>query len=143
MKKTNHIILLILLTVLSINNQAAYLTTKADLVFEGTILQIGPSPNRDSGSVDVYQLVKYRINHIYTGVYEDKEIVVDHLILRSDDLKHLKVGDNVCVAVYRSKTISLRYNDEELRKASDIIKTFYIGRFTKRTSGRTCKDGIR
>jgi hypothetical protein len=103
------------------------LTTESDLVFVGKVTRIGPLPGRDSGNVDAYQLVKYRIQHLCRGSYEGREIVVDHLLLRSDDLKDLRVGEVLCVAVTKSKSISLRYNADGIRAPSDVIDTFYIG----------------
>lgn len=97
------------------------------LTFEGTVLQIGDSPDRDSGGVEAYQLVKYRISRVCNGRPVGREILVDHLILRSDDLKDLRVRDKVCLSVRRSKTISMRYDAEGLRKASDIVRVYYIG----------------
>ncbi|HEY0408344.1 MAG TPA: hypothetical protein VGC89_21595, partial [Pyrinomonadaceae bacterium] len=56
------------------------LSTEPDLVFVSKVTRTGPSPVRDSGNVDAYQLVKYRIQHLCRGSYESREIVVDHLL---------------------------------------------------------------
>jgi hypothetical protein len=98
------------------------------LVFDGKIEQIGPAPQRDSGNVDVYQLVRYHINHICSGRYEGADIIVDHLILRDDELKELKIGDKVCVVASKSNSISLRYNDGVIRTSSDTVNIFYTAK---------------
>ena len=83
--------------------------------------------NRDSGNVEVYQLVEYRVREVCAGSYEGEKIVVDHLVLGPDDLKGLKAGDQVRVAVSKSATIPLRYDDGEIRKTTDAVDVFYIG----------------
>ena len=97
------------------------------LAFEGVVSRIGPDPGYLSGSLPAYQLVKYRIERIVTGRYEGKEIVVDHLILTGKELEGIKVGARVRVTVRASEKIDLRVNAKGIRKASQVVKVFYIG----------------
>jgi hypothetical protein len=62
------------------------------------------------GDLDVYQLVKYEINRVCKKEYEGKEIIVDHLLLRNDQLKYLKVGQKVFLSVTQSKTETISCN---------------------------------
>lgn len=96
------------------------------LVFEGTVLEIGPSPGYSSGTVQAFQLIKYRINNVCEGNYEGKEIVVDNLLLDADELKDLKVGEVNCVGVEKSKDIGSRWNDGVLRHESDKVDAYYV-----------------
>lgn len=98
-----------------------------DLIFEGTVLQIGPDSGRVSGRAAVYQLVKYRVNHVCHGSYSEKEIVVDHLILYRKQLSGIRVGDKVCVSVNKSSEIFVRNNVNGIRTPSEAITTFFIG----------------
>ena len=96
------------------------------LIFEGKVLAIGPSPGYGSGGVQAYQLVKYHVNHVCEGNYAESEILVDHLLLDPNELKDLKVGDNVCVGVTRAEEINSRWNDGALRHVSDKVKMYYV-----------------
>ena len=96
------------------------------LIFEGQVLAIGPSPGYGSGGVQAYQLVKYRVIHVCKGKYSENEILVDHLLLDPDELKDLKVGDNVCVGVTKKKDMSSRWNDDVLRHVSDKVDVYYV-----------------
>jgi hypothetical protein len=98
----------------------------ARLIFEGKVLEIGPSPGYGSGGVQAYQLVKYRINDICEGTYEGEEIIVDHLLLDPDELKDLRVGDRVCVGVTKVKKTSSRRNDGKLRHDTDKVDAYYV-----------------
>src|SRR5262245_42752544 len=97
------------------------------LAFEGLVSQIGPDPGYLSGGLPAYQLVKYRIQRIVSGRYEGREIVVDHLILTGKELEGIKVGARVRVTVRASEKIDLRVNAKGIRKASQVVKVFYIG----------------
>lgn len=97
------------------------------LTFEGVVLRVGPHPGYLSGILPAYQLVKYRIERIIAGRYEGKEIVVDHLILTGNELEEIKIGDRVCITVRASDEIGIRRNVKGIRKASQVVKIFYIG----------------
>jgi hypothetical protein len=96
------------------------------MIFQGKVLEIGPSPGYGSGGVQAYQLVKYRVNNVCEGEYEHREIIVDHLLLDPDELKGLKVGDKVCIGVTKIKEMSSRWNDDQLRHSSDQVSYFYV-----------------
>jgi hypothetical protein len=106
------------------------------LAFEGVVLRIGPDPGYLSGSIPAYQLVKYHIERVITGRYEGKEIVVDHLILTGKELEGIKVGARVRVIVRASEKIGLRVNAIGIRKASQVVKVFYIGEEANLSKGR-------
>lgn len=128
MKLISRITLAALLFAAGLSYETPALTAKRPrLVFAGTALRVGTPVNRDSGNVEVYQLVEYRVGEVCAGSYEGEKIVVDHLVLRPDDLKGLKVGDQVRVAASKSATIPLRYDDGEIRKTTDVVNVFYIG----------------
>jgi hypothetical protein len=96
------------------------------IIFQGEVLEIGPSPGYGSGGVQAYQLVKYRVDNVCEGTYEAGEIIVDHLLLDPDELKDLRVGDTVCVGVVKVKKISSRWNDGKLRKDTDKVNAYYV-----------------
>jgi hypothetical protein len=108
------------------------------LAFEGVVSRIGPDPGYLSGDTPAYQLVKYRIERIITGRYEGNEIVVDHLILTRKELEGIKVGARVCVAVRASEKIWLRTNAKGIRKASQVVKLFYVGEKVNLSNGEPC-----
>lgn len=111
------------------------------LIFEGVVMRIGPSPNYISGRRTAYQLVKYRVERVCSGSYNGTEIVVDHLILCQEQLRGLKVGDKVCVTVFKSKTVNPRYNAVGIRAESDPIDTFYIGGGVSHNTQVSCSCG--
>jgi hypothetical protein len=96
------------------------------LIFSGKVLEIGPSPGFGSGGVTAYQMVKYKVLAVCKGTYHEKEIIADHILLQADDLSDLKVGDKVCVGVMKTKDIDMRWNDNNLRKESDVVDMYYI-----------------
>ena len=96
------------------------------LIFEGTVLSIGPSVP-PSGTSAWYRLAKYRIERVYYGHHDGAEMVVDHLSLTTHELDGIKVGDRVCVAVERSKEIFLRTNVSGIREEFEKVDFFYVG----------------
>jgi hypothetical protein len=105
------------------------------LTFEGQVLEIGPAPTHGTGIVRAFQLVKYRVLHSCQGLhvrrrcqehFENKEIIVDHMLLSGDELKDLKIGDKVCVGVSKGKSKDSHFSDGVLRKESDEVETFYL-----------------
>lgn len=109
------------------------------VIFKGTVLETGPSPKSVSGGVEVYQLVKYKINQLVLGKFDQSEVVVDHLILTGRELTRLKVGKVVCVSFLISEQISKRYDDELLRRFADKPKYFYIGIVQTNLRRNLCK----
>jgi hypothetical protein len=97
------------------------------LVFEGTLEKLAPDVGILSGGIAVYRLAKYRIETICQGDYDEKEIVVDHLILSGNEFADIKIGDRVCVTVQVADKVLARYNADGIRSPSDVIKTFYVG----------------
>jgi hypothetical protein len=110
------------------------------IIFKGTVLEIGLSPNSVSGGVEVYQLAKYRINQLILGEFDQSDVVVDHLILTGKELTKLRVGKQVCVSFLISAQIGKRYDDEALRKFSDNPKYFYIGTVLTNLRRSPCRD---
>src|ERR1051326_6248112 len=98
----------------------------ADLVIEGTVLQMSP-PTPASGVIAFYRLVKYRVDHVCKGRYSGSEIIVDHWIVTTKELDGVKVGDKVCFAVNKSKTIGRRVSFAGIRSPSEVVKIFYLG----------------
>jgi hypothetical protein len=98
-----------------------------NVVFEGTVLQVGPAPSRISGRLAVYQLVKYRVDRICQGAYSEKEMVVDHLILYRNQLRGLRIGQRVCIGVNKSAEVFERNNVKGIRSPTEAVNTFYIG----------------
>jgi hypothetical protein len=95
------------------------------LLFEGTVLQIGP-PVPGSGGVAFYRLAKFRVDRIVIGNYSRAEIVVDQLSLTGKELDDLRLGDRVCVTVEKSKEIFSRMNVSGLREETEQIDTFNL-----------------
>lgn len=109
------------------------------IIFEGKVLEVGPSPNSSSGGVEVYQLAKYRIDRLILGEFDRPDVLIDHLLLSGDELKKIKKGQRVCVTFLASADIGHRYDDEVLRKSSDNPKFFYIGSVHTRFSQSPCR----
>jgi hypothetical protein len=102
--------------------------TKGNIVFTGIVMAISPSEPILSGDIPSYRLVKYKVEKVYSGRYEKREIVVDHLVLTGEELKNIKVGDKVKVVVCKSKSIDARLDVEGIRSKSEIIKFYYIAK---------------
>lgn len=142
MRKTIHMTAALFLILANVAAGAAGRPpAKPALVIVGTVVKVGPSPGRDSGGVDVYQLVRYQVKQVCRGQYQGEEIVVDHPILRADELGDLKVGDTVCLALSPKKRISLRYDDDVVRKSADEVGIYYVGKALKQTASPSCKCG--
>jgi hypothetical protein len=127
MKKQPLIIFAVLvLTFTLISGEAKSPKKKADLIFEGTVLQMSP-PVPPTGVLTYYRLVKYRVEAVCKGDYSDGEILVDHFSLTGKELEGVKQGDRVFVAVDKAKDILVRTDVEGLREPGDAVKIFYIG----------------
>ncbi len=118
--------LLMLFTPLTTIQVTSKLSSRT-IVFVGTLERIGPDPGILSGDLAVYRLAKYRVQHVCNGEYHEKEIVVDHLVLTGKEFEGIKVGDQVCVSVEKSKKVFARFNAEGIRGPKDIVKTFFVG----------------
>ena len=120
-------LLLVLLAAFS-NCQGMQKASSPDdvLVFEGTIEKLGPDQGILSGRIAVYRLAKYRIQRMCAGKYDEKEIVVDHLVISGKEFKDLKIGDRVCVRVKIADKVLARYDADGIRSSSDVVKTFYV-----------------
>jgi len=100
---------------------------KAEIVFEATVLKIGP-PVPTSGRISAYRLVKYRVQKVCQGQYDRKEIIVDHLVLTGKELEGIEIGERVWLTVGIMKSISPRYDAEGIRDKSKRVTAFYIAR---------------
>lgn len=109
-----------------------------DLIFEGTVLRIGPSSSRVSGRSAVYQLVKYKVERVCKGSYSEEEIVIDHLILYHHQMKLLRIGEKFCVGAKRTSEIFVRNDVKGIREPSDSVTVFFIGGTVKGASTTAC-----
>lgn len=98
-----------------------------NLVLEGTVEKIGVSPGVGSGGFAVYQFAKYRVNAVCEGEYGSQQIVVDHLLLRGNELDRFRPGDRVRLTIKKSNKIFTRNNEDGFRNANDKVEVFYIG----------------
>lgn len=57
------------------------ITNESDLIFIGTVIDIGAPPKSWSGYCYSYQKVRYKIDQILKGQYETSEIVIDHAVV--------------------------------------------------------------
>lgn len=107
--------------------------------FRGTVISLAPTPGVGSGIVAVYQLAKYRLDHLCGGRYEANEIIVDHLILTGTELESIKVGDAVCVLARRSVSIPDRWNYPGIREKTDAVEAYYVGESVRLRSDSGCE----
>jgi hypothetical protein len=96
------------------------------IIIEGTILKMS-SPVRPAHFVTRYRLIKYKVNRVCKGKFDNEEIVIDHHIFFGDEDKDVKIGDKVYVAFNPSRTIPARFNSPEIRDSKEQISKFYIG----------------
>lgn len=101
---------------------------------------VGKHPGATSGYHQIYQLAKYRVVAVCAGTYEQKEIVVDHLLVSGDELKSLRVGDKVYLTLGATKAIPMRFNEEGFRNSSESVDTFYIGHTPEIIKPAACKE---
>lgn len=101
---------------------------KTLIVFEGTVVKVGELPPVACGVMIVYQLAKYRIDHVYFGDYTGNEIVVDHPACSRDVLQGVNVGDKVIVVLNKRTGIQQRWNSKGLRELRDKVTVFYIAK---------------
>lgn len=113
--------------------------TRSELVLAAVVEKIGKDPGVSSGYYLIYQLAKYRVVQVCAGNYNQKGIVVDHLLVSGDELKTLRVGDKVYLTLQPSKTIEIRFNEEGFRDSSQKVSTFYIGHQPDVTKPAPCK----
>jgi hypothetical protein len=112
------------------------------IVIKAVVLKLGPKPNGFGGArKHQYQLAKYRVEQVYKGKYEEKEIIVDHFmdfLMRVNPIEGLKIGDKVCLEVYRQEGLAIRYA-KGIRSRSD--KAYYLSdKITKSiSSSDECK----
>lgn len=97
------------------------------IVFEGRVIKIAPEPQAVSGGAAVYRLVKYEVERVCRGKLNDKQIIVDHLILDRSELKGIKEGDLLCVEVKTAKTLPTITYEPGIRNKGEKVKTYYDG----------------
>jgi hypothetical protein len=71
------------------------------IVFEGTVLNVGPHPHIACGLLAIYQLATYKVERVWKGDVPLGEIVVEHLACSGKELEGIKQGDRVLVIVTR------------------------------------------
>lgn len=98
-----------------------------NLVLEGIVKKIGVAQGASSGVLAVYQFAEYKVTSVCEGRYDQKEIVIDHLILEGNELDGLRPGDKVRLVIRKSNTIFTRNNESGFRNAEDKVEVFYIG----------------
>jgi hypothetical protein len=125
-KQCLSIFAVLVVTFMLIPGEAKTPKKKADLIFEGTVLQMSP-PVPPTGVLTHYRLVKYRVETVCKGKYSNKEILVDHFSLTGKELEGIKQGDRVFVAVDKAKDIPVRTEFQGLREPGDTVKIFYVG----------------
>lgn len=96
------------------------------VVFEGTVLSVGEVPGISCGVMAVYQLAKYRVEKVYSGTLDVREVVVDHLACDRAVLDGISPEVRVVVIARKSKAISQRWNAEGIRTPQDEVPVFYI-----------------
>ena len=57
------------------------ITNESDLIFIGTVIDIGAPPKTWSGYCSSYQKVRYKIDQILKGQHETPEITIDHVVV--------------------------------------------------------------
>jgi hypothetical protein len=57
------------------------ITNESDLIFIGTVIDIGVPPKSWSGYCYSYQKVRYKIDQILKGQHETPEILIDHAVV--------------------------------------------------------------
>jgi hypothetical protein len=67
------------------------ITNESDLIFIGTVIDIGTPPKSWSGYCYSYQKVRYKIDQILKGQHETPEILIDHAVVF--DSKTAEPGD--------------------------------------------------
>jgi len=126
------LLVVITLTVLYGSSGAIGLPTRKGnkpIIIEGTILDMSPTfgQGKPSGIFPHYRLVKYRVDRVCKGKYEEDEIVIDHIIVSGDELKDRKVGDKVYALTWRIKKEGTIYTYKGIRDSTEGIKYLYHG----------------
>jgi hypothetical protein len=57
------------------------ITKESDLIFIGTILEVGTAPKDWAGYISSYQTVRYKVDQILKGQYGAPEISVEHIVV--------------------------------------------------------------
>ena len=109
------------------------------IVFEGTVARIGLKRKQLSGVFAIYRLVEYDVTNVVRGKYVNEKMIVDHLVLTGREMKGLNVGSKVCVEVQKTRTVSERMDDDILRKSSDEVDWYYVGRLDRPLSKSACR----
>ena len=102
--------------------------SKDIIILEATLLKLAP-PVEPSGVIARYRLAKYKIDRVCRGKFADDETIVDHFILSGNEFDNVNIGDKVYIPVMKYKTLDPRYDSEGIRKSTDKVDTFYVGRF--------------
>ncbi len=57
------------------------ITKESDLIFIGTVVEVGTAPKDWAGYASSYQTVRYKVEQIVKGQYGTPEISVDHIVV--------------------------------------------------------------
>ena len=132
--------LLVCVCALSTRCDSKHEPAQSPLVIAAIVEAIGKHPGATSVRFEIYQLAKYKVVTVCAGTYEQKEIVVDHLLISGDELMSLHAGDKVYLTLSTSKTLPTRSNEEGFRTPSQTVETFYIGGKPDVTAPAQCRE---
>lgn len=108
------------------------------LVFEGTVINIGKSPDVVCGVTAPYRIASYKVRKVLQGRYGKDEIIVHHLFCRTDVLADLKAGDEVIVMIDLRSPPAQISPDGEILKREDKVKEYYSAKIVAKMT--TCCD---
>jgi hypothetical protein len=98
------------------------------LAFEGKVVAVTPMPSLDvsCGVAAPQLLIKYEIERLYAGAYDEKEIIVDHLACGASGVRAIAQGDDVLVVARAVHHVPEEIDSLGLRSKSPVAKQYFL-----------------
>lgn len=98
------------------------------LAFEGKVVAVNTLRGLpiSCGVAAPHLLIKYEIDKLYAGAYNEKEIIIDHLACGASGVLAIDPGDNVVVVAKLVHNVPEEIDSLELRRQSRLAKHYFL-----------------
>ncbi len=101
------------------------ITKESDLIFIGTVVEVGTPPNDWSGYFSSYQTVRYNVNQVLKGQHSAPEISIDHIVVHgSKTAEHGETPKLAATIFYPGASLivsALRPDTDHCKSLNEVI----------------------
>ena len=114
--------------VLSVTLPSSSAAQSKILVLDGKVAVVTPMEGIDvsCGVAAPQLLIKYEIEKLHVGVYDETEIIIDHLACGTTGVRSIKQGDSVVVIAKPVRHVPEEIDSLGLRPKSPYAKRYFL-----------------